>query len=124
MLEQGRCLKCTISLFYLELLCEQGFEMESLESDFLMDAPLMEPSMSLPLQHHGSHTDSMHQENGGLNHGSLDPLHDLSGGDEDYKEMMQILVPPTLPTSCKPSNDQSRAAPSFKTPLGVFRMLL
>jgi hypothetical protein len=92
--------------------------MESLESDFLMDAPLMEPSMSLPLQHHGNHTDSMHLANG--NHGSLDPLHDLSGGDEDYKEMLQILVPPTLPTSsCKPSYNQSMAALSSKTPLGV-----
>ena len=99
---------------------EQGFEMESLESDFLMDAPLMEPSMPLPLQHHGSHTESMHLSNGGLNHGSLDPLHDLPGGDEDYKEMLQILVPPTLPTSsCKPSHNQTVVAPSSKTPRGV-----
>ena len=94
--------------------------MESLESDFLMDAPLMEPSMSLPVQHHGNHTDSMHLANGGLNHGSLDPLHDLSGGDEDYKEMLQILVPPTLPTSsCKPSDNKSMAAPSSKTTLCI-----
>jgi len=77
----------------------QGFEMESLEADFLMDTPLMEPSMSLPLQHHGHHSESMHLANGGLDHRALDPLHDLSGGDEDYKTMLQMLVPPTLPTS-------------------------
>lgn len=73
--------------------------MESLEADFLVDGPLMEPSMSLPLQHPGHHPDGMHLGNGSLDHGGLDALHDLSGGDEDYKRMLQMLVLPTLPTS-------------------------
>ena len=83
----------------------QGFEMESLEPDLLMDPALMEPSISLPLpmQHHAPHSDSLHLPNGSLDHHLLDPLHDLSGGDEDYKRMLQMLVPPTLPTSsCAP----------------------
>ena len=75
--------------------------MESLEPDLLMDPVLMEPSISLPLPlpHHGPHSDSIHLPNGSLDHHLLDPLHDLSGGDEDYKRMLQMLVPPTLPTS-------------------------
>ena len=79
--------------------------MESLEPDLLMDAALLEPSISLPLPlpHHAPHSDSMHLPNGSLDHHLLDPLHDLSGGDEDYKRMLQMLVPPTLPTSsCAP----------------------
>ena len=83
----------------------QGFEIESLEPDFLMDNPLMEASMSMPQQHPGQPLpDSMpvHMPNGSLDHMGLDSLHDLSGGDEDYKRMLQMLVPPTLPTSsCK-----------------------
>ena len=80
----------------------QGFEIESLEPDFLMDNPLMEASMPMPQQHHGHPlSDSMpaHMPNGSLDHMGLDSLHDLSGGDEDYKRMLQMLVPPTLPTS-------------------------
>ena len=80
----------------------QGFEIESLEPDFLMDNPLMEASMPMPQQHPGHPlSDSMpaHMPNGSLDHMGLDSLHDLSGGDEDYKRMLQMLVPPTLPTS-------------------------
>ncbi|CAK0740146.1 hypothetical protein CVIRNUC_001228 [Coccomyxa viridis] len=79
-----------------------GFEIESLEPDFLMDNPLMEASMPMPQQHPGHPlSDSMpaHMPNGSLDHMGLDSLHDLSGGDEDYKRMLQMLVPPTLPTS-------------------------
>ena len=77
--------------------------METLEPDLLMDPALMEPSLSLPLPHHAQQLDSMHLPNGSLDHHLLDPLHDLSGGDEDYKHMLQMLVPPTLPTSsCAP----------------------
>ena len=82
--------------------CMQGFEIESLEPDFLMDNPLMEASMPMQQQHPGHPlSDSMpaHMPNGSLDHMGLDSLHDLSGGDEDYKRMLQMLVPPTLPTS-------------------------
>lgn len=95
----------------------QGFEMESLEPDLLMDPVLMEPSISLPLPHHAQHLDSIHLPNGSLERHLLDPLHDLSGGDEDYKRMLQMLVPPTLPTSsCAPPARPPRPADSATLP--------